>query len=84
MALALFCSVLGAVAGNLALSVLATGGVYVVGGIAPRVLAYLKKGAFREAFERKGRLHTMLERIPAFVVTHPQVGLLGAATEAMR
>jgi glucokinase len=82
LALALFCTVLGAVAGNLALSILASGGVYVVGGIAPRVLPYLQKGAFREAFERKGRLHTMLERIPAFVVTHPQVGLLGAATAA--
>lgn len=84
MALALFCSVLGAVAGNLALSILATGGVYVVGGIAPRVLAYLEKGVFREAFERKGRLHTLLERLPVYVVTHPQVGLLGAAIEVMR
>lgn len=82
MSLALFCSVLGAVAGNLALTVLATGGVYVVGGIAPRVLAFLEKGGFREAFERKGRLHTMLDRLPAFVVTHPQVGLLGAASAA--
>jgi glucokinase len=74
--------VLGAVAGNLALAILATGGVYVVGGIAPRVLPYLQKGAFREAFERKGRLHTLVERIPAFVVTHPQVGLIGAASAA--
>jgi glucokinase len=82
MSLALFCSVLGAVAGNLALSVLATGGVFVAGGIAPRILGYLQKGGFREAFERKGRLHTLVERIPAFVVTHPQPGLLGAATIA--
>jgi glucokinase len=82
MSLALFCSVLGAVAGNLALSILATGGVFVVGGIAPRVLPYLQRGEFREAFERKGRLHTMLERFPAFVVTHPQVGLIGAAAAA--
>jgi glucokinase len=82
MALALFSSVLGAVAGNLALTVLASGGVFVVGGIAPRVLPVLCRGGFREAFERKGRLHTLLERIPAFVVTHPQVGLLGAAAAA--
>lgn len=82
MALALFCSVLGAVAGNVALSILATGGVFLVGGIAPRLLPYLRRGEFREAFERKGRLHTMLERIPAFVVTHPQVGLIGAAAAA--
>jgi glucokinase len=79
MSLAVFCSVLGAMAGNLALTFLPTGGVFVVGGIAPRVLPYLKKGVFREAFERKGRLHTLVERLPAFVVTHPQVGLIGAA-----
>ena len=82
MSLALFCSVMGAVAGNLGLSVLATGGVFVAGGIAPRILVYLQKGGFREAFERKGRLHTLVERLPAFVVTHPQPGLLGAATIA--
>jgi glucokinase len=82
MSLAVFCSVLGAVAGNLALAILATGGVFVVGGIAPRVLPYVQKGAFREAFERKGRLHTLVERLPAFVVTHPQVGLIGAAAVA--
>jgi glucokinase len=79
MALALFCSVLGAAAGNLALMVLATGGVFVAGGIAPRILAFMQRGGFREAFDRKGRLHTMVERIPAYVVTHPQPGLLGAA-----
>jgi glucokinase len=82
MSLALFCSVMGAVAGNLGLSVLATGGVFVAGGIAPRILGYLQKGGFREAFERKGRLHTLVERLPAFVVTHAEPGLLGAATIA--
>ncbi|HVY38260.1 MAG TPA: glucokinase [Polyangia bacterium] len=82
MSLALFCSVLGAVAGNLALSILATGGVYVAGGIAPRLIPYLANGVFREAFDTKGRLHTMVERFPAFVVTHPQVGLVGAASAA--
>jgi glucokinase len=82
MSLALFCSVLGAVAGNLGLSVLATGGVFVAGGIAPRILGYLQKGGFREAFERKGRLHMLVERLPAFVVTNAQPGLLGAATIA--
>jgi glucokinase len=82
MALALFCSVLGAVAGNLGLMVLATGGVFVAGGIAPRILPFLQRGGFREAFERKGRLHTLVERMPAYVVTHAQPGLLGAATIA--
>jgi glucokinase len=82
MSLALFCSVLGAVAGNLALAILPTGGVFVAGGIAPRLLSYLQKGLFREAFDRKGRLHTLLEHLPAFVVTHPHIGLVGAATAA--
>jgi len=83
MALSIFCSVLGATAGNLGLMLLATGGVFVAGGIAPRILSYLQKGAFREAFDRKGRLHTMVEKLPAYVVTHPQPGLLGAAKVAM-
>jgi glucokinase len=82
MSLALFCSVMGAVAGNLGLTILASGGVFVAGGIAPRILTYLQKGGFREAFEKKGRLHTLVERLPAFVVTHAQPGLLGAATIA--
>jgi glucokinase len=82
MAVGVFCSVLGAVAGNFGLTVLATGGVYVAGGIAPRLLPYLRRGVFREAFERKGRLHTLASKLPAFVVTHPQLGLLGAASVA--
>lgn len=82
MAVAIFCSVLGAVAGNLALYALATGGVFIAGGIAPRLLPYLQRGGFRDAFERKGRLSPLVARLPAFVVTHPQPGLLGAATIA--
>lgn len=81
-ALAIFCSVMGAHAGNLALTVLATGGVFVAGGIAPRVLPFLQKGLFRDAFERKGRLQGLVARIPAFVVTHSEPGLLGAAAVA--
>ena len=81
--LAVFTTVLGALAGNLALTVLATGGVFVAGGIAPRVLPFLTKpGLFREAFERKGRLQSLVARIPVFVVTHSEPGLLGAATLA--
>lgn len=78
-ALGMFCCVLGAAAGNLALSLLATGGVFVAGGIAPKILPFLRKGLFREAFERKGRLQPLVARIPSFVVTHPDPGLLGAA-----
>lgn len=82
-ALALFAGVLGALAGNLALTVLATGGVFVAGGIAPRVLPFLTKpGLFRESFERKGRLQSLVARIPVFVVTHSEPGLLGAAALA--
>ena len=81
-ALAIFCGVLGALAGNLALTVLATGGVFVAGGIAPRVLPFLQKGLFREAFERKGRLQPLVARIPAYIVTHAEPGLLGAAAIA--
>jgi glucokinase len=79
MALEIFCSVLGAVAGNLGLTVLATGGVFVAGGIAPRILSFLRQSGFRDAFNHKGRLHTLVERMPAYVVTHPQPGVLGAA-----
>ncbi len=81
-ALATFCGVLGALAGNLALALLTTGGVFIAGGIAPRVLPFLQKGLFRDAFERKGRLQPIVARIPVFVVTHAQPGLLGAATVA--
>jgi glucokinase len=78
--LAVFTSVLGALAGNLALTVLATGGVFVAGGIAPRVVPFLTRpGLFREAFERKGRLQPLVARIPVFIVTHAEPGLLGAA-----
>jgi glucokinase len=83
MALSIFCSVLGSTAGNLGLMVLATGGVFVAGGIAPRILSYLQRSGFREAFDRKGRLHTLVERLPAFIVTHAQPGLLGAAKIAL-
>jgi len=82
MAVSIFSSVLGALAGNLALYALATGGVFIAGGIAPRLLPYLQRGGFRDAFEAKGRMTTLVARIPAFVVTHPQLGLLGAATRA--
>jgi glucokinase len=79
MAVSLFASVLGAVLGNLALNVLATGGVFLAGGIAPRMLGMLQGGAFREAFESKGRFQPFLAKVPIFVVTHPELGLLGAS-----
>lgn len=83
-ALDLFCEILGAQAGNLALTVVATGGVYVAGGIAPRVVERLKSGPFLTAFRDKGRMSELLSRIPVYVVMSPNVGLVGAAAVAAR
>jgi glucokinase len=77
-----FCSIYGAEAGNLALKTLPTGGVYVAGGIAPRVLGFLKDGRFREAFLAKGRMRPLLEAMPVRVVLDPDAALLGAAALA--
>jgi glucokinase len=78
-----FVSILGAEAGNLALKVLATGGVYLGGGIAPRVLARLEDGVFAQAFVGKGRFAETLERIPVHVIT-TRAALLGAAIFGLR
>jgi glucokinase len=83
-ALDLFCQVLGAQAGNLALTVVATGGVYLAGGIAPRVVERLQGGGFLAAFRDKGRLSDLLARMPVHVILNPAVGLLGAAARAGR
>ncbi len=77
--LALFVSILGAEAGNLALKVLSTGGVYLGGGIPPRILPLLEKGQFMQAFTHKGRFAELLNRMPVQVILHPEVALLGAA-----
>ncbi len=81
-ALELFVSAYGAQAGNLALTVLATGGVYLAGGIAPRIVAKLRDGTFMTAFRNKGRLAELMGRIPVHVVVNPDLGLLGAARAA--
>lgn len=73
----------GAKAGNLALTVLATGGVYVAGGIAPRIVPKLLDGTFMTAFRAKGRLSEVLTRIPVNVIVNPHVGIIGAAAVAM-
>ena len=73
-----FCSILGAVAGDFALGYGAVGGVFLAGGIAPRLLTILNAGGFRSAFERKGRFADVLAAIPTQVVTHPFLALLGA------
>jgi glucokinase len=76
----LFCSILGAEAGNLALKTLATGGVYIGGGIAPRLLPFLEEGPFLEAFRRKGRMADLLFRMPVHVILEPRAALIGAAS----
>ena len=83
-ALELFCSIYGAQAGNLALTCLATGGVYVAGGIAPKILSFLKDGTFMRAFRDKGRMSPLMDAMPVRVVTNPKVGLIGAALMAER
>lgn len=76
--LALFADILGAEAGNLALKVLATGGVYVAGGVARHLLPLLRTGAFMRAFVRKGRMSEMMAGMPVHVVVRP-AAILGAA-----
>ena len=78
-ALDLFSSILGAEAGNLALRCLATGGVFVGGGIVPRLLSVLGNGGFLRAFTDKGRFSEWTRAIPVRVALNPQAPLLGAA-----
>jgi glucokinase len=79
----LFVSLYGAEAGNLALRALATGGLYLGGGIAPKILALLTRPAFMLAFTAKGRLSPLLEAIPVRVILNDRTALLGAARCAM-
>jgi glucokinase len=81
-ALDLMLSVYGAQAANLALTVMATGGVYLGGGIPPKVLPRLREGGFMRAFTDKGRLSELLERIPVRVILNELTALLGAARHA--
>jgi glucokinase len=78
-ALDLFVAVYGAEASNLALKTMATGGLFLAGGISPKILGKLKGPRFMEAFLEKGRLRPLLESIPVQVVTNEKAGLLGAA-----
>lgn len=78
-ALSLFVSIYGAEAGNLALKVLARGGVYVGGGIAPTILPKLRDGTFMEAFLEKGRLSPLLSEVPVKVILDDRAALYGAA-----
>ena len=76
-----FCAIYGDVAGDLALSFGARGGVFISGGIAPRMAERLAKSAFRERFEAKGRLTDYVKAIPTNLVLHPYPAIVGAARE---
>jgi len=78
-ALARFCAILGSYAGDVALTLGAKGGVYITGGIIPRVLSYFQNSQFRSRFEAKGRLSSFNQPIPTYVVVAKQPGLLGSA-----
>jgi glucokinase len=82
-ALDLMVSIYGAEAGNLALKVMATGGVYLGGGIAPKIVPKLVDGTFMSAFVDKGRFRARLERIPVRVILNDKAALLGAARCAL-
>lgn len=79
MSIEIFVSIYGAEAGNFALKILATGGVFVGGGIAPKILPSLQRPAFMDSFLAKGRMSGMLERIPVKVILDDKAALLGAA-----
>jgi glucokinase len=81
-ALRLFCRILGQTAGDLALAAGARGGVYLAGGIPPRVLALLADGQFLTGFRDKGRFATWMETVPVRIVLDPDIGLKGAALAA--
>lgn len=81
--LELFTSILGAEAGNLAMKVASYGGIYIGGGIPPKIAEYIHKPLFLEAFKAKGRLTPMIDDIPIYLVTHKDVALMGAACHAI-
>lgn len=82
-ALEMFASLYGAEAGNLALKIMATGGVYVGGGIAPKIVKKLTDGRFMKAFVDKGRFEGLMQRIPVRVILNDKTALLGAARYAL-
>lgn len=80
----IFIEAYGAEAGNLALKLLPYGGLYIAGGIAAKNLDLMQDGTFLHAFIQKGRMRSLMERIPVHIVLNPQVGLIGAAVCAER
>ncbi|MBL4884726.1 MAG: glucokinase [Planctomycetaceae bacterium] len=75
----IFVGLYGAEAGNLALKLMATGGIYIGGGIAPQILSLLDSDIFRDAFTHKGRLSSVIDNVPVYVIKTNKAPLLGAA-----
>lgn len=80
----LFCAIFGAIAGDLVLTLGAWDGVFLTGGLVPRMLDELLHSGFRQRFEHKGRFSPNMARVPSVAVLHPHAGLLGAAAIACR
>jgi glucokinase len=80
----LFVHIYGTEAGNMALKVLATGGVFIGGGIAPKILPKMQSGLFMEGFKNKGRFDEIMEKIPVRVILDAKAPLYGAAYHAMQ
>ena len=80
----IFVEVYGAEAGNIALKLLPYGGLYIAGGIAPKILPLLKDGRFLSAFQQKGRVSNLLQTIPLHIVLNFRVGLLGSILYALK
>jgi glucokinase len=78
-ALSMFCSIFGAVAGDLALAHGARGGVYIAGGISQKIEGFLRQSDFRRRFEEKGRLSPFVAAVPTRLIVNPDVAMLGAA-----
>jgi glucokinase len=81
-AMDMFVSFYGSEAGNLALKAMALAGIYVGGGIAPKIIAKIRNGEFMRAFVDKGRLSPLLQKIPVHVILNPKTALYGAASAA--
>ncbi|VTQ60594.1 glucokinase [Stenotrophomonas maltophilia] len=77
-----FCAVFGAIAGDLVLTQGAWDGVFLTGGLTPKMLDSLQHSGFRQRFEHKGRFSSIMARVPSLAVMHPHAGLLGAAAYA--
>ena len=79
-----FCAVFGSITGDLVLTTGAWDGVFLTGGLVPRMLDSLRHSGFRQRFEHKGRFSSNMARVPSLAVLHPQAGLLGCAAIASR